>query len=674
MQLVACPRCGAQFDVSAFAPGTKFVCGACKNMLQVPAAAPAAPVVAPVVAPAPPSPAAAPRAPARAPSAAAARKEEAPTPEALSRKPAVDRRRAGDAAPAQAAPSGRAGRLRAQRAAASEGKGRKNPLPLVLGGVGVLALVGVGIAFALGGKGDGASSATADGGGAEPLAPGKGGASAKGEPAKPVEKTWEDLGPSERLALAELKKKEGLASAAAVREAHAWLESKGLAGDAQSFLGTARGKFPEDAWILGKLGLVDRSDDIRKAATDEEVLFAVSAENPDLQMLQTLHDRLRKEKSAGWLSKEDAEKFDRAVASLREQVGRMSDPIYQRTNQEYQNLKNNPAFTGVEFSFEAFRPYTVFVELPGAERRELADRVVKATGTVLSFVYERWLRFMKEDLGLEVPRMEDLNDERFKVFVFKSRESFDAWHTRNGVPTMGPSIAAYYQHGRDRMIVMHLDAFSPGTIMHEGTHQLIHFYARHFCQKDDDARAEKAGEPKEKVQYEDGRLRSGFFWFQEGIAEYFGVEVKEKGKADEWKIGSLQPDRLVFFKMMQGQGKTWSLEDFLFADQGQIYNRAGVKGGGTMTDEMKGLMYSQGWVLVHYLLHGEGEKWRAPFLKVIRNELSGVTGKPALLQAFGLPNRSDDPKVQAWMKEIEAGYLKHFEKLMKDLTRAAGEK
>ena len=39
MNLVACPRCGAQIDVSSFAPGSSFVCGACQNTLQVPEAA-----------------------------------------------------------------------------------------------------------------------------------------------------------------------------------------------------------------------------------------------------------------------------------------------------------------------------------------------------------------------------------------------------------------------------------------------------------------------------------------------------------------------------------------------------------------------------------------------------------------------------------------------------------
>jgi hypothetical protein len=72
-------------------------------------------------------------------------------------------------------------------------------------------------------------------------------------------------------------------------------------------------------------------------------------------------------------------------------------------------------------------------------------------------------------------------------------------------------------------------------------------------------------------------------------------------------------------------------------------------------------------------MHGDGEKWRESFQKVIRNELHGVTGKVYLLEAFGLPRRSDDPKVMAWMKEIEAGYIKHFEKLMRELAISKGK-
>jgi len=40
MRLITCPKCTSQFDVSSMTPGTSFVCGQCRNVLQVPEAGP----------------------------------------------------------------------------------------------------------------------------------------------------------------------------------------------------------------------------------------------------------------------------------------------------------------------------------------------------------------------------------------------------------------------------------------------------------------------------------------------------------------------------------------------------------------------------------------------------------------------------------------------------------
>ncbi len=643
MNLVACPRCGAQFDVSSFAPGSSFVCGACQNTLQVPAAAaPAAPVAKPVAKPAA-RPAAAP-----APAPAAA-----PAAPAMMKKPAVDPRRAGGAAPAAAGP-GRAQRIREQRAEGGEAARKRNPMPLVLAGVGAVVLLGAGIAMMLPGK----EAPAPETGGGGPAA--GGGAAEKAEAAP---KTFEQLPKSQQLEIVEQKVKEAGKGAAAAKEAFEWLTSKGFGDDARRALVAGRLAAPGDAWLNGQLGYVNRADEIRALASDETILFNVGEDHPDFQRVMALQEKVKKDASAAWLTAEDAKAFDASAASLKELVAKLDDPVYVRTKKEFDNVRLNPAFTGLEFSFESYRPYVIFAELPGPDRRELADRVVKLTGKALQSVHRHWLEFMRNDLGLKAPSLEELGDDRLKIFVFKNRESFDAWHAKNGVSNPGPSVAAYYEHGRDRFMMMHLDSFDPGTIMHEATHQTIHYYSRYFCQLDDDAIAEKNGEPKEAVRYEDSRLRSSMFWFQEGIAEYFGGARKAEGKEDEWTIGELQPERLMFFKFMQKRGSLWPLEDFLFADQVQITNRAKVKGGGLQGDELKGLMYSQGWTLVHYFLHGEGGKYRQRFLNLVKNELSGKSGKPYLLEAFGLPKSTQDPKFREFVQEVEAGYMKYFEEL-----------
>jgi hypothetical protein len=667
MNLVSCPRCGAQFDVSSFAPGSKFVCGACQNLLQVPAAPAVAPVVRPVAPVAQPAPAAsAPRAPvvragpASAPPAPAA-SEPSAAPAAIAKKPAVDRRRAADAAPSsQAAPEGRAERLRRQRAEAGVAP-KKNPLPLLLGAVAGVALVGGGIFWAMGrGGGEGPATAPADGGGSAAAA----GAGATKAPEEPEEVPFEKMEGAKRIAFLEQKRKEALRSAEATREVVEWMRSKGLAEDAKGVLEAGHRTFAGDEWINGEMGLVNRAADVKQAAENETILFAVQEQNPDLKFVIGLHERIRKDKSAGWISAEESKRLDEALEALKNEVARAEDPVYQRTKQEWNNVRLNPVFNDLEFAFNGdFRPYVIFAENPGTDeaRKEKARQIVKDTGEVLSAVYGEWLSFMKEELELDAPRLEDLKDERFKVFIFKTQESFNEWHTRNKIGHPGPSVAAYYQHGRDRMIIMHLDAFDRHIIRHEATHQIIHFYARHFTQADDDRAAKAAGKPSVRVEFEDHRLDSAFFWFQEGIAEYFGGGPMDLDNAVGCKAGGFIPDRVAFFAVEKGKNGLWPVEDFLFADQSAITARAQVKGGGAgLGDWLKGLMYAQGWTLCHYLLHGDGGKWRPAFLKTMKNELTGYTGKTYLLTSFGLPKRSDDPKVKAFLQEIQAGYVKYF--------------
>jgi hypothetical protein len=461
------------------------------------------------------------------------------------------------------------------------------------------------------------------------------------------------------------KKKDAMRTAEGVKELHGWMVSKGLTEDAATLLKEGRGAFPNDPWLNEQMGLKNRAADIRKAASDDEVLLAVSEDDPDLLYVRELETRISKTPAAAWLSKEDSTKFDLAMVALNDAVTKMSDPVYQRTKQEFDNLRLNPAFIGMNFAFESFRPYVIFAESTSAEQKAFAEQVVQKTGESLTFAYGNWTRFMKEDLKLDPPPLEKVNDARLKLFVFRNRESFDQWHSRNQFANPGTSVAAYYSPGGNQFIFMHLNAFDRHVIMHEGTHQLIHFYARYFCEQDDNEIARKDGSPPERVQFEDNRLHSAFFWFQEGIAEYFGGLVKDKDPAQAWMLDDHLRNRAAHFAYMRSQKKHWAVEDFLFADQGQIYARAGVKSGGAGGDELRGLMYAQGWTMVQYLLHGDGGKWREKFCRMIRNELQGKTGKPYLLEAFGLPKRSDDPKVKAFLEELEKGYTRYADEMMK---------
>ena len=120
MKLQACTNCGAQFDVSTFAPGQQFSCGACGTVLTAQGGGEAAP-------PPPAAPVAAPGKPSRTPGSSRAARQGAPAPKAGG--PKAGAPKAG--APKAGAP--KAGAPRAGRAPSRRGS-KAAPRKAVTGG------------------------------------------------------------------------------------------------------------------------------------------------------------------------------------------------------------------------------------------------------------------------------------------------------------------------------------------------------------------------------------------------------------------------------------------------------------------------------------------------------------------------------------------------------------
>ena len=150
MKLVKCGKCGAQFDVSTFKPGSAFACGKCRAAVQVPGDAPTAS--------APPEPAAA--APKAAPATAASKAAPKLPPAMQARAaqqsggaravgaapaPSPATATAAPAAPAVAAKPSRASRTR------DDGSEPKKPPVALWAGIGVV-VVGAGAFFAFSGS------------------------------------------------------------------------------------------------------------------------------------------------------------------------------------------------------------------------------------------------------------------------------------------------------------------------------------------------------------------------------------------------------------------------------------------------------------------------------------------------------------------------------------------
>jgi len=587
----------------------------------------------------------------------------------------VDSRRAGGAVPA-APPAGRAERIRQQREAAPKGK---NPLPLVASLVGILAIGGA-VAYALSRGGDEQGKRTP-----APLDPargGGGGTAGKGGAGGPetegAPKPFAAMTPADQTAYVESRVSRAKSSPSAAREAHDELKRLGREADAKRAMEAGHEAFPEDAEISKALGLRDKGAEIRKVV-DDEVTEDRCADLEAFKGLKRLHARILKNPGAAWVDEATAKQLDEWVQACQKEMEYLQDPGNAKTRQLYGNIKNDSRFTGMDFSTADARPYVLFAETPSAARKEQTDALVAHRGKVLQCLQRRFVQFLREEVGIkDAPPLAEINDARLRGFVFKDRESYDAWHVRLG--SRSPSFAAaYYDPSATQMIYMYAGLGRSGipgdkqdedvnVTFHEGTHQIIHFYARYFTQQEDDAIADKEGKRREEVLITDSRLHSSFMWFQEGIAEYFGAAEPVPGKDGEWTLGRIQKARTLFFRAMLSQKQEWRIEEFLFRSQSQLEQDCRTK---NVTDPeiMKLLIYSQGWTLVHYFLHGDGGKWRAKFLRYCGREFSGHSDQPSFLAAFGLPKRTrtldmkPDPAWVEFIQDVEKGYREYSKSL-----------
>jgi len=110
-------------------------------------------------------------------------------------------------------------------------------------------------------------------------------------------------------------------------------------------------------------------------------------------------------------------------------------------------------------------------------------------------------------------------------------------------------------------------------------------------------------------------------WVNEGLAEYFG-EAYFTG--DDMITGLIPPARLQSIKAMIDANNHKSIADMMTLDR-EAWNHA-----------MKATYYDQAWSMVHFLAHGDGEKYQPKFNGFI-NDVSkkGMEWRRAWRENFG---------------------------------------
>ncbi|MGE0192905.1 MAG: hypothetical protein AB7T63_12790 [Planctomycetota bacterium] len=698
MQLQACTKCGAQFDVSGFQSGQSFSCGACGAVLVAGGSEPAM------------AGSTSGRKPGTARSAAGAPSSAAPARPAAGRAPRgpagkspgrggrqyvpVDRDGGSKAPKASRAPrSARGGREapapreeRGARAARGEKKGGVNPV--VVGAILGVVVLGV-LGLVLFGSGDtkdtgGSGPATASGGGGSGTGGGTAstaaGAGGSGPAAAPTP-TF-----TARDVLAEFgvnppsTKKQWTSIIDKLEQLGDDPEAKGgLTTVYRAYVATIDGRAdPKAHRFLGHREFVLTGDD--------EATFNDIARS-DLEFMRGV----RAAKDKRWFTSEEEEDWQLAQAALKE----MREYMHRlETDREFRagiairgNLANQEFFKEYNFVGHWASPWLICYSSNDrlseydllsiedaserkARREELAakraqyERLVAEKGHMVQQLYTQWMKIFGEALELK-PLMDEYGGRPdypigvrsfgdgcpMVMWVFDNRASWDEFHQKVKKELI-PHFAAGYFSGESEMVMLYDEGedtrdrvFEIGKTVHEGVHQLEHFFSR---QKNNWRRppfsqdflgegiAEWLGSVKMNDKYE---------------LEFVGVNVTRLGEAQNMAKG------------LQAGGKEYKYFPLEFLTSVTNYGMAqqyAVTEWGLDTNFGMSMFYQQSWGFVYFLnTYKDGRYW-PKFLKFVDLMMQRPKGdnsvSPYFKQAFDITGEEDwedlDAEFQPFMKGL----------------------
>ncbi len=694
MQLQACTRCGAQFDVSGFAAGQAFSCGACGTVLTAGVSAAAAPAgrkpgTARVGAAAPPSaPAPASRSAPR-PGATRAPQQTTPgqSPGQGGRQYVPVARDGKGAARAPARGARKAGAERPARSERAEGepRARKGGVnPLVVGGIVgaiVLGVVGL-VVFGPGGDKSGERDVAGNPGTTSGSGPG-----AATQATVPVESARDIMGeygtnpPTTKkqwqgyiARLVKLDPSEAKAALTTVYTAYVNTIDGRADDKAHEFLGHTKfelSKADQDAY-----------DDIAR---------------PDLEFIRGVQAARNKR----WFTADEAEDLALANAALKElrefSTRLVEDPEFAAGYYIRSNLANAEHFKEYNFfgywaspwlicysSKERVSEYDLLsIEDPverKARREELArrraqyERVVSEKGHMLKQLYAQWMEVFGKPLELKHLMSEYGGRPDYPpgvrsfqqgcpmvMWVFDNRDSWDDYH-KNVKKELIPHFAAGYFSGESEMVMLYDEGdetrnrvFEIGKTVHEGVHQLEHFFSR---QKNNwrkppfsqdflgEGIAEWLGSVKMNAKYELEFV--GVNVTRCGEAQAMARDLKASGRG-EYRLFPLEfLTSVTNYGMAQSYATTeWQLD----ANYGMS------------------LFYQQSWAFVHFLKSYRGGKYWPNFLKFVdlmmQRPRDDNSVQPYFRQAFDITGDEDWEDLESeffpFMRDLLTLDLKPFE-------------
>ncbi len=695
-RLQPCPKCGAQFDVSTFAPGTKFTCGSCGGLVTagVPAASPQPSRVPPPPSRAVPAPSAAraagsPSAPPRGPQYRPLERHqdpraiEAPPPRSTSDRGRDREERGG----------------RGDREERGRGAPRKKALsPAALAGISLAGLgLVVGLAWlALGGNKDkgptdadqGTAAAGAMGGmnasgpgaaGTTGSSAGMGGAAAA-EPGMASAPTGSS--PSDVLAAiqSDYKTLGGSASKAQMRDAMMRAKALGTAPAldfakqvAKDLLALADPKDPDAHEILGHKHFTQKvpdTIDFRKY--------------PFIRAVEEASER-------EWFDDDEAYALAMKAWEKTEAHGKRLnpddpayDPTYKALETARKDIDRDPYFKGYNYDAIFASPYLIcyssderidpedFIKLSKAERRkkmeeldkkkEKYQRILAEKAKIFTQLYAEFRKRYGEacdlrDLMAPFGGREDYPPSKrsFRegcpliVWIFSDKNAFRDYHEKVKREGINEGVAGYFSPATGWVYLYDEEAgdreFEINKNVHEGTHQLQHWFTR------------------QKNEWGPAYVPQSFFG--EGFAEYTGSVTMDKDRTITF-VGVNRPrlHQLASFKedikkhFNKDNLPIFPLKEFVGFEGYNTVTQWALEHWGPIGGAGLGIFYIQAWGFVYFLNEFQNGKYRPAFVKFVNDMLNvpkaseGYTFEK-FKKEFGLVN---DSKWKALQGEFDPFY------------------
>jgi len=672
-KLQACPKCGAQFDVSAMAAGSKFTCGACGQVLT---AGIAAAPVAPSRAVPPPVKGRAPAAPAGQVADVGGRRgpqyrpperaqESKPVPTARAERGASDRGGGSDRA---------GGRERSARGERGGGRPAKKGLsPAAMAGIGAgVVVLAVGAFFMMGKQDEPKPSGV--------TAAGPGGAGAGATPGMGAS------GPAAGM---------GAAAPSVSTDTVASLDTEWKAirnatpAQYREFMrrfAAAPGGTPNAKVIAASLlKEADPNDkDARTLLGHKEFAYKVPEE-----ISFTKYPFIRAvEEAAAQRWFEDDEAYALAMTAydktLKHAERLASDRVYTALDVARRQIDKDEYFKNYNYDAIFASPYLIcyssneridpeaMIKLPKAERskklaelekkRESYQKLLAEKAKIYTQLYAEFMKRYAEDCELKDLMAEfggrpdyPPTKRSFRegcpliVWIFSDKNAFNEYHEKVKGESIDKGVAGYFspmtgwvylydEEGSDR-------EFEINKNVHEGTHQLEHWFTR------------------QKNEWGPSRVPQSFFG--EGFAEYTGSVIMAPDRTLKF-VGINRPRLQSLQQMKQQLGQT-NKKMYVFPLKTLVefegYHNVRAWGAANWGIDAIFVFYIQSWAFVYFLNEWENHKYQERFTQFVDDMLNHPKDSPGY--GFEMFQKRLGISTDADWKKLDVEFGKFYDGLMK---------